>query len=318
MKNLLILSMIILPSILNGQNLAQNPSFEDTLQCPNFPQPFINYATNWSSFGGSPDYFNICANSSLGLLGVPYNGAGYQMPLNGNAYAGLMTWYVNAGSSIREYQGVQLTQNLTIGVKYFASCYISNADSVGFNSSSNNFGIKFSTVSYSNTAQSIQVLMNNFSHIHSDSVINNKLTWIRIAGSFIADSAYQYLVLGNFYDDAHTIVDTVPPISQTGSYYYIDAVCVSTDSIYDSLWTSIKTLKREIEKEIFPNPTKDEIWVSNNYDSKVIRITDIVGKNILTRQLIFGLNKIEISSIAAGMYLIFLDDKFYKRIIVQH
>jgi len=318
MKNLLIVPMILLKIVANGQNLVPNPSFEDTLHCPNFPQPFINYATGWSSYGGTPDYFNICANASFGLLGIPSNGAGYQTPLIGNAYAGLMTWYVNAGSAIREYQGIELTQTMNIGAKYFISCYISNADSVGYNSSSNNFGFKFSTVAYTNSFQSLQALMNNFSHVHTDSVIIDKLNWTRIAGSIIADSAYQYLVLGNFYDDANTIVDTLPPFYLTGSYYYIDAVCVSTDSLYDSLWTSVKEIKHDLEKEIYPNPSSNEIWVSNNHKSKVIRIIDLIGNEIMTKQLSSGLNKINTSSIAAGMYLIYFDDKFYRKIIVQH
>src|SRR6185503_1370215 len=131
--------MFITCEICKAQNLVPNPSFEDTLQCPNFPQPTINYALYWSSYGGTPDYLNPCANIIQPLWGVPNNLAGYQYAYSGNSYAGLITWYVSVICCLRENMGVQLIQPLVIGTKYFASCYISNGDSSQANSSSNKF-----------------------------------------------------------------------------------------------------------------------------------------------------------------------------------
>lgn len=320
MKKIWIVILVTLfsSSVFGQVNLVPNPSFEDTIQCPDFPQPTIDYCLHWSSYGSTSDYFNPCANFSSSNWGVPNNAAGAQVAFIGNAYAGLLTWFVNGGSPIREYMGIGLTQQLNVGTKYFVSCYISNGDSTSSNSSSNNFGFKFSTVPYTNSAQSLQVLMNNFSHVHTDSIITDKINWTRIAGAFIADSAYQYLVLGNFYDDANTAVDTLPPFGLTGSYYYIDAVCVTTDSIYDSTWTAVNELEHVMHQEVFPNPAGDEIAISNKQFAKSFMMVDMPGNVVMTGQLIDGLNKINISSIAAGMYMIFLDRRFYNKIIVQH
>jgi type IX secretion system substrate protein len=292
-----------------SQNLVPNSSFEDTIKCPDFPLPNIGNTAYWSSYLETPDYFNSCANSSQILFGVPGNFAGFQNAYIGNAYAGLLTWGINAGSPIREYIGVQLIQSLTIGNKYYVSCFISNADSIYYNSSANMFGFRFSTVSYAS--------VDNLSHIHSDSVVTNKANWTRISGSFIADSSYQYLILGNFYDDTQTIADTSFPTSFTTSYYYVDAVCVTTDSIYDSIWTSANEVIHSSQNELFPNPVNLELFINNSYSEELV-MYDLLGQKIITRRLIKGLNKIDASVIAAGMYLIFLDGKYFNKLIVQH
>ncbi len=51
-------------------NLVPNPSFEDTLYCPNVTNQ-IDAAMGWLNFGNTPDYFNACAPISLN---VPNNG----------------------------------------------------------------------------------------------------------------------------------------------------------------------------------------------------------------------------------------------------
>lgn len=295
----------------SAQNLVLNPSFEDTVMCPDFPQPTINYALYWSSYGGTSDYFNSCAS----LFGVPSNFAGYQAPHTGSAYAGLLTWYVNAGSPIREYMGIQFTTPLLIGAKYFVSFFISNADSITYNSSSNNFGVRFSTVPFSYTNFPA---LNNSSHMQSPTVITDKINWTYISGSFVADSAYQYLILGNFYDDANTVIDSVPPYSGTGSYYYIDDVCVSADSIYNATWTGINDTEVEYGTVIFPNPAASCFSFYNKTGFENMMMIDLLGNVIKTVELNVGLNQIDVSENAAGIYLLVSDQKRYFKLIVQH
>src|SRR5437762_305023 len=88
----------------HAQNLVQNPSFEDTVSCPNaFDQMYR--AAGWSSFRGTPDYFNGCAQNTS--TSVPVNTWGYQPTYDGNAYAFCLTFNYFPGN-LREYIGSEL------------------------------------------------------------------------------------------------------------------------------------------------------------------------------------------------------------------
>ncbi|MCY7350727.1 MAG: gliding motility-associated C-terminal domain-containing protein [Cytophagaceae bacterium] len=54
--------------------------------------------------------------------------------------------------------------------------------------------------------------------------------WQKVSGCFVAKQAYQYLTLGNFFDDAHTKIAPIPSVpsyKQVGAYYLIDDVLVT-------------------------------------------------------------------------------------------
>ena len=72
----------------------------------------------------------------------------------------------------------------------------------------------------------------NVAHIQYPQVLADTANWTLVSGSFLADSAYTYLMIGNFFSNALT--DTVrfaDPASVAewydNSYTLIDAVCVS-------------------------------------------------------------------------------------------
>ena len=71
---------------------------------------------------------------------------------------------------------------------------------------------------------------NNQAAIYTEQVISDTQNWVLVSGWFIADAAYEYIVIGNFFDDAHTTVETITTLGHGGSYCYIDDVCVSADS----------------------------------------------------------------------------------------
>ena len=65
----------------------------------------------------------------------------------------------------------------------------------------NKFGILFSTVPYSkNNTPAINITP----QVISSQIITDTIDWINISGSFIADSTYNYIILGNFNDDITT------------------------------------------------------------------------------------------------------------------
>jgi hypothetical protein len=144
MKNIGMYLYLLLSSQSFAQvNLVPNPSFEDTVSCP-FSIGDIDKAVGWSSFGITPDYFHSC--NSLNFH-VPNNVRGFQFAHTGNAYVGIGTYRKTTNE--REYIGIQLSQNLVIGQRYFVKFYLSRAEN--FYYATNKMGIKLSTVSYSET-----------------------------------------------------------------------------------------------------------------------------------------------------------------------
>ena len=114
---LLFFSFLVFSSAVHSQNLVPNPSFEDYSECPVFPGE-ISQAIGWSSYGGSPDYFNSCANGANPVtVGTPANNYGFQHPADGFAYIGLYTFY-STPPDYREFVGVELLENLSIGGRY--------------------------------------------------------------------------------------------------------------------------------------------------------------------------------------------------------
>jgi len=218
---LFILAVMLQINNVNAQNLVPNPSFEEYSDCPDNGSQ-LERVVDWFVYYISPDFYNGCANSSSGFS-IPENWTGEQCANTGSGYIGIYTYISNPDTLFREIVFSELKDSLTIGNKYFITLSASLSDlSI---CSSNNIGILFTT--NNDTSHSI---LNNFAHMHSISIVTNTSNWVKINASFIADSSYKYIYVGNFFDNSST--DT---IIQTGiycySYYYIDDVCVSEDSL---------------------------------------------------------------------------------------
>jgi hypothetical protein len=215
----------------SAQNLVPNPSFEDTVNCPPGPGQ-VPSVVGWTA-SGSADYFHSCYND-FGFpqwgISVPNNWGGYQEPYGGgNAYCALGT-IAPCCPSVREYIGTQLATPLDIGQKYFVSLRTSLAlnDSIEAQVATNNIGLNFSTVNYSSANPPP---LNNAPQINHSSLITDSINWTLVSGSFIADSNYAYVWIGNFFTDSMTDTLNYGYNANRYAYYYIDAVCVSIDSL---------------------------------------------------------------------------------------
>ena len=280
--------------VCSGQNLVPNPSFEDTLYCPTtVGGSNDSCALNWWSFRQSPDYFNTCADSAS-YVHVPNSGFGYQVPYDGNAYYGMQTFFT---TNYREIIGCQLISPLVIGTKYYVSFQTvraSKAFPFGVGGASNKMGLRFSTVSYNYLNE---IPINNFAHIYTDTIITDTLNWFTIRDSIIADSAYQYLAIGNLFDDANT--DTIAG----RSYYWVDAVCVTTDSAGCVFPSGIHQPINNLEVEVYPNPFSELInmKINNNQFSEIL-LYDILSRQLLQRTFINSVS-INTEQLAKGIYL---------------
>jgi len=63
-------------------------------------------------------------------------------------------------------------------------------------------------------------------------LLNDSARWYKIEGCFTATSAFSYLTIGNFFDDAHTILRPVPGgLIGNPPYYLIDDVVVEESGV---------------------------------------------------------------------------------------
>lgn len=285
------------------ENLVPNPSFEEYSQCPdgwNMGSDF--YVDSWQSINGTPDYFNACFIENSDGGGTPCNIAGCQYVNDGNGYIGVVTYLSNAIFSVREYVRAELNAPLEVGKQYFISMNVSPSIRDIICYLSNNIGLRFT-----NRNDSYNFSVENFAQIYCDIIITDTLNWTKISGSFVADSAYRYLVIGNFFDDAHTNVVGCNMNNST-AYYYIDMVSVSTDSA-----TSINdgVLDTEII-EVYPNPATNIININNTQLSNLFILFDSAGRKITEGELADGINMIDVSKYDRGLYFLQVDNSVTK------
>jgi hypothetical protein len=314
-KVIAVIMFVLVAKIGLTQNLVPNPSYEDTVACP-FYYNQMNKASGWNSYRNSPDYFNNCNNT---FVGVPINDPGYQGARTGNAYGGFIS-YISNNSLYREWLGCQLIAPLIVGRKYFVKFFVSmaykqNASGFHINGATNKIGIRFSTIpySYNNTLP-----LDGYAQIFSNGVISDTINWTEISGSFIADSMYSCLIIGNFFDSSAI---TWLPLDSVGgvAYYYVDDVSVIEDTSSNIInpYSSIGFIK------IYPNPAGDWIMLEGK-DIKLIEITNTLGSNLglyITTPSNLQ-HKLDLSSFSRGIYFIkinTIDGQYItKKIILQN
>lgn len=318
MKDKLIIFYFLLSLRILGQsNLVINPSFENFTLCPSTYSENITCTANWTSFNESPGYLNSCGGQGS-YWGVPKHYFGYQTPASGNGYVGVTAF--SSWPNKRDIIGSQLSQTLNIGQQYFVSIKVNLSQmDIGAGSQrlpTNKMGIRFSTVPFSSITP---VPIDNFAHFYSNNAITDTLNWVTIGGSFIADSIYKYIMVGNFFDDANT--DTIKYSSSTLSYIYIDDVCVSTSSVVCNVPANIKENPTAYKFLIYPNPSSSSIFISGIHNIKTtIKIIDPLGHVLLNDDLTRD-SLIDVSVYPNGIYFLYVyQDKnvSVKKIVIDH
>jgi hypothetical protein len=307
-------------AISNGQNLIPNPSFEDTISCPDnvsgqFGDEIYNLL-NWFPAANSPDFFNACSQAvspqNYPLVQVPQNFFGFQYPYHGSAYIGL--YNIGAFSDYREYIGVQLTQSLQIGTRYYFNGKVSSGfqgDAAVF-TFANNLGILLSTNYFESQVNPLGIT--NYATAAYGTIIDDTTAWIPLSFSFIADSNYTYLYIGNFFNDANT--DSAHALGTLGgmlSYVYLDFFCLSIDSTCNLINND-----KEIETfslTIHPNPVENFAKVQGMYKGKIY-LYNYEGKLLTTH--IKQPNEtliIDFSERKSGIYLLKTENNSLYKII---
>lgn len=274
-----LLLLVLIYGRLSAQtNLINNPGFENYISCPDSYNQ-IWFCDGWTGVPGCmnttdvADYFHTCSQTP-GFF-PPSVVSGYQFPHGGNAYCGIITTSLVV-SDCNEYCQQQLLDSLIPGTKYSLSFYASLSGTSYFTLASNKLGALFTTYEINNSAL---FPTQNFAHIYTDTIITDTSGWYFFTGSFIADSAYKYITIGNFFDDAHTLTQSLTS-GALYSMYFIDDVYLGVDTAL-----SIKdNLSSEPVLTHYPNPNNGNFTVEFkrpiNPGKLHFLITDISGKTV--------------------------------------
>ncbi|MEO7087773.1 MAG: T9SS type A sorting domain-containing protein [Bacteroidia bacterium] len=274
--------------------------------------------------GGLSYYTSHC--SGLGYnVGVPSNDIGHQYAHTGVSYAGFYTYidslYQPSTYNFRNYIQDSLINPLISGTRYYVTFYVSLGDT--FKYACNNMGAYFSDSSlvFNNTTlgQVKSYLIPQVTNDIEYNPLTDKVNWMKISGSFVAAGGEQYIIIGNFVDDAH--VDTVfvnsPETTFNGfaAYYYIDDVIVSTDSTYaDSLFTGVNEIKPlNASVKVYPNPANNLLNVAVNIEqikSGMICLYSTTGQEVECEELSGNITSISTNKLSAGLYYYRITDSY--------
>src|SRR5690606_37414207 len=198
-------------------NHVPNCSFEDYSQCPTgYSQ--VNRATGWRQYtNGSSDYFNCAFISTFG----------YQVAAHGQAYAGGYQYYRGHTFQYKEYIAREIIP-LQPGKAYEVSMSVSLANNCKFGTA--DLGVYFydSGPTMVNTSDVLNVTP-QVSFASNGPIIDTQ-NWVRVSKVFVADSAYDNIVIGGFSHYNNIILDSITANSQY-NYYYFDSIVIRP---YDS------------------------------------------------------------------------------------
>jgi len=310
--------LLFTTSLLNAQNLVPNPSFEEYLECPYSTAELHSQVVGWYSFAVTPDYFHSCSNELQGYAGVPGNAWGWQWPITGEAYGALYT-YAHHVINGREYIAVPLIEPLVAGNEYYVFFHASQYDGgVEINSwcATSNIGIRFfKDPNYSIEAGGTSLTPDNFAHLNYAEVLMDTLNWKLVDGWVTADDDYNWLAIGNFFDDNQTEIIELNDENRCFGIYYIENVCVATSpEECEYLLQSDTTINVNNVSlpgvQVFPNPVLDELnLVHSNGFIQNVHVYDPLGKLIIQRGNLSQNITIQTTHWSKGLYIVLVEDE---------
>lgn len=231
---------------IQGQNLVANGDFEQAKKTPCFyifdsqKENVSDYFVNWvSPTGGTTDpwfysdtidlgnstpgrscaqnlkKFPFTAHSGKRCVGIYTSANKYRSPTDEPVY--------------REYVQTKLLRPLQRGKTYSVEFYCRRNSYSGTNS--NNIGVYFSTDPIRRPT-SYTGFLPVAPQINFSQVIQADGDWIKLSQCFTAQDTYEYLTIGNFYDDVNTKMEIAPlPNRDERPYYLLDDVAVKETSV---------------------------------------------------------------------------------------
>lgn len=278
-----------------AQNLLDNGGFESNGSFPtNVMQSDL--CTGWSKCnqggGGSPDYFHI---NGSGLVQLPNSFYATISPHGGSAIMGLITYH-GLSTNFREYLSHALNSPLVVGATYNVQFYLSNGMYNGNygGCGSNHFGMAFST----NQCQQIGTSPMDFMiPQYSDNAIFYHSDWQQVNFSFIADSAFQYLTIGNFTSNANTLIQNVENSPTEIAYFFVDDIQV----VRADETTGQDVMDQTKRNVYYQSQLKKLVYIGVEGKENELMLINAVG-NLIVQKNIIGSGEIDLVSLPSGLY----------------
>ncbi|MBS1546129.1 MAG: T9SS type A sorting domain-containing protein [Bacteroidetes bacterium] len=237
----------------------------------------------------------------------------YQQPFEGNSCAGIFTYDGSSGQEWREWLIVPLLDTLVLGQTYYCSFRANAAfggTSLTLNQlASDHLGMLFTTYDRQWQWGDAYPPPINHAHILYPQILSDTVNWTLVSGSFVADSAYTYLMIGNFFSNALTdtihFASDVPGWAQY-SYVLIDGVCVSFSP--DGCESNLGVLDLDgAEPIVYPNPASDVLVIGNAVGRDAI-LLNMLGQQVWSGRVNTERYAVDVGSWARGAYVLQVRD----------
>ena len=296
-----------------SQNLVPNAGFEETDSCflglGHFP-PGAG-PNHWYSAYLTFDHLQSCLPHGS-VNGLPLNTFTYQQPFEGNSCVGLFTYVDLSGQEQREWVMVPLVEPMVVGQTYYCSFRVNagfggNAQYPTIWLANNNVGMLFTTYDRRWLAGYPYPAALNTAHVLHPEVLTDTVGWTLVSGSFVADSTYQYLMIGNFFSNAltdtiHFAPDGDPWAWYPRGYSLIDAVCVSPSPLGCVLGQGVGDLSGA-GPALFPNPAKDQVVVAGRSGAR-LQVMDALGRAVWQGRVESERCVLQVGAWARGAYVL--------------
>ena len=208
-----------LPFLLISQNLLLNGSFENNPHC----SESVDSLPGWVDLSGSPIILSKC--NIQNAFRVPQSWWGNEQPYQGDAY--LMMSFGNLGQN--DFVGQKLPMPLMPGMQYDISYAISHADTVGVCTREVNITMGVDTFPITSGAGQFGSGPINRRTVGPFNSIQIRDGWTLFNIKYMPDSAYQFVMIGNGFENHLTTFDTcyppnIPYLPQ--AKYFIDNVSI--------------------------------------------------------------------------------------------
>lgn len=301
MKYLFTLSLVLaLLCRVSAQNLIPNASFEKTSGEPEFgceftlvsdwKNPSAHYCYNYEH--GTPDLFSHFAT---GYAILPNSFMGTTEPHTGDRCAGIVT-YISNSANHREYMTSPLLNPLIVGADYTVSFWRTSGNPASHIYHSDKLQVAFTMDTLFQSGK--DPIASVTPQLSVDSVMRDSV-WTLYTFQYTATDAYRYFTIGNFEDDASTIIESFG-VDRPYAYHFIDDVTVEARAV------GIGEAGANNSLVVYPNPNIHGEWnvqLGNNMLGAKAEVYDYSGKLVYDAVLMDNTNAISFDA-ASGVYVL--------------
>lgn len=212
----------------------------------------------------------------------------YQEPFEGNACVGMYTYHQNDQAEYREWIMAPLQEPLMVGQTYYCSfranaAFGGNAEYPQIWLANDKVGLLFTMQDHPWAVGDPYPVPPDHAHITYPQILADTVGWTLVSGSFVADSAYRYVMIGQFFSNALT--DTLHLAPQGDPWFWfprgytlVDAVCISASPDGCDLGQGVEE-EADPVPYVYPNPATDALVIGHAAGGDAI-VLDMLGQKV--------------------------------------